>query len=179
MNTLPPSQAGTQRRIRALCARGWSGQAIERATGLPAGSTARALANRRTITPDLASRMAAAYDCLWNRVPPCHTPEERQDADAARAHAGRCGWAPPMAWDDDQIDRPDGRPAVGWKRTSSLTRSADLVEDAEFVREHGGYRHASVRLVALRLGVTEAQLEKAYSRRQHADPADRTGLATG
>lgn len=176
MNTLPPSQAGTQRRIRALCARGWSNQAIERATGLPAGSTARALANRRTITPGLASR-AAAYDCLWNRESPRHTPEERQDADAARAHAGRCGWAPPMAWDDDQIDRPDGRPAAGWKRTSSLTRSADLVEDA--VREHGGYRPASVRLVALRLGVTKSQLEKAYSRRQHADPADRTGLAAG
>ena len=59
----------------------------------------------------------------------------------------------------------DGRPADGWKRgKGTARRAADLVEDAEFVRETGGYRHAPVGEVAMRLGVTRTALEKALER---------------
>jgi hypothetical protein len=70
-----------------------------------------------------------------------------------------------MAWDDDQLDAGDGQPAGNWKRTGPDTqRAAALVEDAEFVREHGGYRLESVAAVAARLGVNRNTLDKAYER---------------
>lgn len=70
-----------------------------------------------------------------------------------------------MAWDDDIIDQPHGRPAPGWKRpVRSWHRSADLVEDAAFVRQHDGYRNASMGQITERLGVNRAVLAKAHER---------------
>jgi DNA-binding transcriptional regulator YdaS (Cro superfamily) len=40
----------------------------------------------------------------------------------------------------------------------------DIVEDAQFVRDHGGYRHADNTQIAMRLGVSRDQLDQAYSR---------------
>ena len=58
-------------------------------------------------------------------------------------------------------------PMEGWRRSTRRTvRAADLVEDAEFVRQVGGYEQASVGVVARRLGVTQAALEKALSRQR-------------
>jgi hypothetical protein len=146
-------------------ARSWSPEAIERAAGIPASAMREALEQPAGITPRLAVVVAQAYDRLWDRDPPYATAGDRQAADAARAHAGARGWAPPMAWDDDQIDLPDGKPAPDWKPGACATRRAiDLVDDAEFVREHGGYRDATTAQVAARLGVTRVQLARAYSR---------------
>jgi transcriptional regulator with XRE-family HTH domain len=164
------SQAGAQRRIRALAARGWSPAAIERAAGIPAEVTVRALENRRVLSPDAAARIAGAYERLWDKPAPQATEADRQASAAARQCAHSRGWAPPMAWDDDQLDDPDGRPAGGWKPFSGhLRKSADLAEDAQFVREHGGYRLATNTEVAMRLGVTKPQLEKALHRTRQAD----------
>jgi hypothetical protein len=83
----------------------------------------------------------------------------------ARARAFSRGWAPPQAWDDAQIDRPDGRPSPDWKpRKTSRHRAVDIVEDAQFLREHDGYDNASPAQIALRLGVSRDQLEHAYAR---------------
>ena len=48
-------------------------------------------------------------------------------------------------------------------------RSADLAEDAEFVRSAGGYEEASLGLIAGRLGISRARLEKALSRQRSAE----------
>jgi hypothetical protein len=166
------SQAGAQRRVRALCARGWAPDAIERAAGIPAGVAIRVLARRDTIRPDACAQVAGAYELLWNRQPPQRTGAEQAAAKAITAHARARGWAPPMAWDDEQLDDPAGRPAEGWRRGRDTTRrSADLAEDAQFVREHGGYRLATSREVAMRLGVTTAALDKAISRAHEAQTA--------
>ena len=70
-----------------------------------------------------------------------------------------------MAYDDDTIDLPDGDPGQGWKRTSrTTTRAVDLAEDARWLRQHGGYPHATSAELAMRLGVTKAALEKALAR---------------
>ena len=160
-----PSVEGTQRRLRALTARSWTPGSIERATGVPAAVVSRALEHDDIITPRLAYAVARSYGRLWDCQPPCATQHEREAADAARAHAERRGWAPPMAWDDDQIDLPNGRPAPGWKPSERTNwRIADILEDARFVREHGGYRHATTGQVADRLGVTRDLLAHAYSR---------------
>jgi hypothetical protein len=163
--TQAPSGIGAQRRIRALMARAWSPEAIEHAAGLPAADARRVLADHRDISPELAAAVARAYDQLWDTELPRGTAAERAAADAHQEHAERCGWPPPMAYDDDTIDQPDGDPAPGWKRTGRTTiPAADLAEDARWVREHGGYRHASLAEVAVRLGVSRAALDKALER---------------
>lgn len=172
--TREPTPAGTQRRLQALMARSWSLQAIARAGGLRAPQLARALENPRTITPKLAADVSAAYDRLWSAEPPRATQEQCDLADAA-AHVARLrGWAPPLAWDDEQIDKPDAEPVLDWKRTARVNiPSADLLEDAYFVRSVGGYGDADVGTVAARLGVSRARLEKAISRQRLAQPGGR------
>jgi len=165
-----PTGIGTQRRLRALAARAWNPDAIQAATGLPAGHIRAALADPRRIPAAIPAAAACAYDQLWNTPPPTRTPADRAAAEASRRHAQRCGWAPPMAYDDDTIDHPDGRPAPGWRRTSRTTiPAADLAEDARWLRQHGGYRHAAPAELAMRLGVTKAALDKALTRTRHAD----------
>jgi hypothetical protein len=160
-----PSAVGAQRRLRALAARSWSPQAIEKETRIPAPLISSALYSRDDITQHFAQTVADAYDRLWNRDPPNPTPEDREACQATALRAARSGWAPPLAWDDDQIDLPGARPERGWKCGNRITRRAvDLVEDAEFVREHGGYQDASVSQVAMRLGIKRDRLEQAYFR---------------
>lgn len=167
---------GAQRRVRALMARAWPIGEIARHTGIDVTALQRLLA-RRTATPDHVRLIALAYELLWDRLPPQDTPDRRAAADATLEHARRCRWAPPMAWDDDALDDPAGRPAGNWRPgRSSKYRSADLAEDARFVREHGGYRHASTAEVARRLGVSLDQLHRACQRAgMDADTTVRSG----
>jgi hypothetical protein len=165
-----PTAAGTQRRLQALMARCWSLQTIAHAEGLRAPQLARALENPAVITPKLAADVSAAYDRLWNIEPPRRTQSERDVADAAGEAARIQGWAPPLAWDDDQIDKPRAEPEPGWERSSRTNmRSADLAEDAQFVRSAGGYERESLDAVAGRLGISRARLEKALSRQRSAE----------
>jgi hypothetical protein len=164
-----PSAIGARRRLRALAARSWSPQAIERSTGLPALVTETVIGpssrGASRVNPALARTVAAVYDQLWDRDPPTETAAERQVAEVSRARAVSRGWAPPLAWDDDQIDLDDGQPAPKWKPCKRTTRRAiDLVEDAEFVRQHDGYRDASIGQIAMRLGVSRDCLEHAHVR---------------
>lgn len=168
--TRAPTAIGTQRRLQALMSRSWSLQAISRASGLRAPQLARALENRATITQKLAADVRATYDLLWDVEPPRATQVERDLAEAAGDVAHVRGWPPPLAWDDEKIDLPDAQPAMNWRRTARTTmRSSDLAEDAHFVRGAGGYAEASVGVVAGRLGVSRAQLEKALSRHRAAE----------
>ncbi len=156
---------GTQRRLQALATRGWSSGAIGQATGIPAADITAAITDPQDTAADLSTRVAQAYNLLWDRQPPQATPHDQVMTRATRAEAERNGWAPPMAWDDEVIDLPDSQPAQGWKPPARPHhRAADLVEDAEWVRSHDGYRHASVAQVAARLGVTWAALAKAHER---------------
>jgi hypothetical protein len=160
-----PTPQGTRRRLQALMNRGWSPQAIQAATGIPAARITAAVTGRRQ--PALAlddHQVAAAYDRLWQRPPPQATPRERKQAAAARDTAERHKWPPPMAWDDDLIDQPDARPAPGWARTGTSHRSADLAADLAWIREQGGYRHASIDAAAARLGVKPNTLGQACLR---------------
>jgi hypothetical protein len=164
-----PSAIGARRRLRALAARSWSPEAIERATGLPALVTEAVIGPSRRgvsrVNPALAHTVAAVYDQLWDRDPPTTTAADREAAEMARAHAMSRGWAPPLAWDDDQIDLDEGQPAPEWKPAKRTTRRAiDLVEDAEFVRKHDGYGDASIGLIAMRVGVSRDCLEQAHVR---------------
>jgi hypothetical protein len=164
-----PTPVGTQRRLQALMRQSWSLDAIARAGGLRGPQLERALANPATITPRLSVDVSAAYDRLWDARPPRATPTERDAGDAAASLARTRGWAPPLAWEDDEIDRPEGQPVAAWQRSARVSiPSAELVEDADFVRTMGGYAEADVSVVAMRLGVSRSRLEKAISRQRSA-----------
>jgi hypothetical protein len=165
-----PTPAGAVRRARALTACGWAPQTIERTAGIPA-ECRRVLENKHVIRPEVAQQIAAAYDRPWDKPPPQATDADRQRAEAAVRYAHIRGWAPPAVWDDDLIDLPDAKPGR-WKRGGEKQRHyADLVEDIAFVREYGGYRHAPMSQIALRLGVSKDALDKAVSVVRHREAA--------
>ena len=171
MDRPQPSAWGTQRRLMALMNRSWAPEAIERVSGIPAAEITTALCGRETIGRVLAGQVAAAYDMLWDKPPPEASQHDQDLAEAAQAHARRHGWPLPLAYDDDLIDLPDGGPEPGWKPSGGATiHSADLAEDIQFVRDHGGYRYASLTTVATRLGVTRDAREKAQARTRRAGP---------
>jgi hypothetical protein len=159
-----PSAVGAQRRLRALAACAWSPEAIQNQTGLPALLVDAITNGTGVVNPGLAETIADAYDELWNRDPPTTTPDEREAAQAAKSRAQRHGWAPPLAWDDDRIDLDEAKPAPTWKPHRMTKRAVDLVEDAEFVRQNGGYRQATMGQIAMRLGVSRDRLAQAHAR---------------
>jgi hypothetical protein len=164
--TAGPTALGVRRRLRALTARSWSPQAIADETGIPAPVISSLLGRISCdLSPNQRLAIANAYDKIWDCYPPAVTRDQREACESARSLAASRGWAPPQAWDDAQIDQPDGRPSPDWKPRSRTTRRAvDLVEDAQFVRDHGGYRDADNTQIAMRLGVSRDQLDQAYCR---------------
>jgi hypothetical protein len=165
-DTAGPTALGVRRRLRALTARSWSPQAIADETGIPAPLISSQLGkNPRHLTPDQRLAIANAYDKIWDHDPPARTRDQHEACELARSRAASRGWAPPQAWDDAQIDHPDGRPSPDWKpRNRTSRRAIDIVEDAQFVRDHGGYRDADNTQIAMRLGVSRDQLDQAYCR---------------
>jgi hypothetical protein len=171
-----PTAWGTQRRLRALMNRSWSPPALEQATGISATVITTILNGGRTPGRAVNECVATAYERLWNKTPPLETARDRQVADQARKLAERRGWPPPLAYDDDLIDLPSGDAEPGWKRSRRTTRkTTDLAEDLAFVREHGGYRHASMAEAAMRLGVTRDALQQVQCRTARADREADTG----
>ncbi|MGV9226462.1 hypothetical protein ACWDPF_27760 [Streptomyces albogriseolus] len=99
---------GTRRRVQALATLGWSRSVIGERIGMRSDNFRKALGRDR-VTAQLARKVAAVYDELWDQDPLTHgvskTSVERTRADAVRA-----GWASPLAWDDDTIDDPAAVP---------------------------------------------------------------------
>jgi hypothetical protein len=151
---------GTHRRVQALTAAGWSQAHIAGQLRMSPGNFATMM-RREQVTAGTAAAARAVYDELWRLQPPEAGQREKIAASRARNHAQANGWAPPLAWDDDVIDLPDGKPAEGWERSARTTRpAAELAEDAAELASQGYTpEHA-----AGRLGVSRAALDKALSR---------------
>jgi hypothetical protein len=155
---------GTHRRVQALTAAGWSQARIAARLGMSPGNFATMM-RREQVTASTAEAARAVYDELWRQPPPETGQREKIAAARARNYARANGWAPPLAWDDDVIDLPDGKPAEGWLRSARTTRpAAELAEDAAELAAQG-YKpeHA-----AGRLGVSRYALDKALSRAREA-----------
>lgn len=176
---MPVTPIGARRRITALAWLGWSPPALASVTGLPEQvfrSTPYEIA--RTCGQDALDRIGAAYDLLWDTTPPRLTAEQQAVAEATAQHARKIGWAPPLAYDDDEIDTPGGGPVPGWKR-SGRPRPQDpggVIEDIEFLRTVG-YRQATPAQLGERLGRSKEAIGRAITRhrraqRQAAEPAD-------
>jgi hypothetical protein len=151
---------------------GWSPRSLEAATGIPAAVFTRGARDLRTRTaPEMLVHIGEAYERLWNASPPKSTEDERAEAQLFAEHARTVGWAPPMAYDDDTIDDPAGGPAKGWQRSRGghepRRTVTSLAEDVAWIREQGGYRHASLDQLAERLGMTRGGLERSLIRYKH------------
>lgn len=95
---------GTRRRIEALMAIGWPAGELGRRLG---GVTFQQINIFRTeprVSPTTAARVAGLYEQLWNQEPVPTTRGERTAVSRARSFARTRGFAPPMAWDDIDLD---------------------------------------------------------------------------
>lgn len=101
---------GSIRRIHALQALGWSARLIGEHAGY-SDQWAPAILRRRYLSTSTAAKVSAVYDALSMRTPPTRTASERMAVGKTRAYAARQGWLPPLAWNDEDLDRPEARPA--------------------------------------------------------------------
>jgi len=156
---------GTRRRLQALVATGWSQARLASELGLTRANFGTMMRCDQ-VTAGTARAARELYDRLWKQPPPEHDQRTKIAAARARNYAVARGWVPPLAWDDDVIDDPDGRPADDWKRPARPKRhSAELAEDAEELFRREGYTREHA---AARLGVSLTALEAALSRTRHA-----------
>ena len=156
---------GARRRLQALVTTGWSQARLGRELGMTPANFGSMMRGDQ-VTAATARAVGELYDRLWNQPPPEHDAHARIAASRARNYARARNWAPPLAWDDDQIDLPDGSPAEGWQRPARTTRrGAELAEDAEELFRREGYTREQA---AGRLGVSPAALEAALRRTQRA-----------
>jgi hypothetical protein len=160
--------AGSRRRLRALAWNGWSPAELARRLDGPAHLVRMLLrGHSQLVAEDLASRIAALYDDLWDQQGPSW-----RTAEAARRHS----FAPALAWDDDRpgdpwysghgIDDPDATPAPGWQRhpvRTRLTPDEQAAELADLVR-----LGLSLNQAAIRLRISGAALTRIRDRMQFA-----------
>ncbi len=139
---------GAVRRIRALATLGWSFREIGRRSGI----TQRSIVDLNTgvirnVRPDTYEAICRVYDELWDQPAP-----ERRDGITGRMirYAAKQGWAPPLAWDDDDIDDPAAEPCLGDDERQSLYRKG--LSDSEIGRQVGVTSHA-IRAWRLRNGL--------------------------
>lgn len=97
------SARGTQRRIQALVARGWSMAKLSERLGIQR-SNFTPLMQRDFVAASTARKVSALYEQLWDQSPATTTPAERASRTRALALAEARGWQPPLAWDDIDTD---------------------------------------------------------------------------
>lgn len=128
---------GAQRRLQALAVLGWSPRMIGRYCDASGENLARIRCGRkRVISRALHEQIKRVYDDLWDHLPPRGDRHQRDSVTRTQRYAQRRGWAPPLAWDDDEIDRPEARPRIGRKRPNPDRKPCGTLAAA---RRH--YRH--------------------------------------
>lgn len=100
----------SRRRLQGLGARGFPRGVLANETGL----TAQIISDirdgrRRGVFLSSERVIAQAYDRLWNKDP-FDFGAKREDVTVTRSRAAQDDWAPPTAWDDDEIADPKARP---------------------------------------------------------------------
>lgn len=100
---------GTNRRLQALSAIGWSANTIAKRFGMSECAVSRWYRST-LVTPATAAKVARWYDDLCMSVPQPTTVQARYSISSTKGKARVAGWAPPLAWDDDTIDDPDASP---------------------------------------------------------------------
>lgn len=107
---------GTERRLRALCAIGWTCGDLAPRLGVSAARVSQLTAGRATLVRrETHAVVVALYAALSMTVPDHHLGWVLA---RTRRQAAAKGWAPPLAWDDHALDDPDGRPHLPRQRAA-------------------------------------------------------------
>lgn len=136
---------GTQRRIQALVARGWSMRRLAAILGRPFGDMPRTMAPGAKVSPKFAMQVRALFEAMWAADPPQATPHERSAVTRALRMARANGWVPPLAWDN--IDTDDAPPAVPRGRLGVDEIAVALCVQGEVVRLTPAERRLAVPLL--------------------------------
>lgn len=156
---------GTRRRLQALATLGWSPAALASELDID-HQRLRAAMTATHVHAATAAEITHAYDRLWNTPPFPTSKHQAAGITRTRNRASAAGWAPPLAWDDDQIDNPAATPHRG-------TRGArrNLVENiAWYLEMEPGTTTAGL---ALRFHMTGNGIEVALRRAGRQDILDR------
>jgi len=149
---------GSRRRLQALAVMGYSTRRIAEMLGNLDPQTYQYIQSGRTrsVRRRTAESISELYERIW---------DERGPSKRTSALALRKGWAPPLAWDDDDIDNPDARPqGQGWAPRSQSQREALLEDYHDTWDYHGG----DIEIAASRLGMRPESLERALHRARAA-----------
>lgn len=102
---------GSHRRIQALVAVGWPQARLARELGVSAANFGTMMRRPRVLASK-ARAIRDLYEELWDTVPECSSTQERLAVVRARKFAAARGWAPPMAWNDEDLDNPAAGPSL-------------------------------------------------------------------
>jgi transcriptional regulator with XRE-family HTH domain len=145
---------GTVRRLRALMLAGWPASVLAAELGYQTNALRRLVTSGQFTPAPAAAAVIALYGRLWDKPGP---------SERTSGNAGRRGWAPAMAWDDDTIDDPAAGPqGIRPARRGSYGRAADVAEDAEELISWG----LTPAQAAERLGISRDSLDQARRRRR-------------
>lgn len=150
---------GTKRRIQALMRNGWSMALLSARLGYSRQVLRKQLLEGNWVTAATVTQVCALYDELWDQAPPEGDRFERRAATMARRFAAERGWPPPLAWDDDEIDNPDARPADRWERARGRAWGA-LAEEAAELAAQGEHPE----MIAIRLAASVKSVERTLTR---------------
>jgi hypothetical protein len=102
---------GSHRRLQALVAVGWSQRRLAVRLGISPANFG-SMMRRPRVLASKARAIRDLYEELWDTVPECRSTQERLAVTRSRNFAAAHGWAPPMAWNDEDIDNPDATPSL-------------------------------------------------------------------
>lgn len=137
---------GTTRRLQALVAIGYTNAELSELIPYHYHHISNVILGRQAYVNAATARRVAELFTELQLMP------RGDDYAAARARdrAAKRGWAPPMAWDDDTLDDPDGRP----HGIAARRRTRSVPDDfADIVADHRALGRGDVD-VADRLGLT-------------------------
>lgn len=150
---------GSHRRLQALVAVGWSQRRLAERLGISPANFGTMMRRPRVLASKARS-IRDLYEELWDTVPECQSTQERLAVVRARAFAVARGWAPPMAWNEEDIDNPDAAPATG--------ESTYGIDDVAIERALAGDKTVSLtpeeRAEAVRIGTAEHLSAKALAK---------------
>ncbi len=155
---------GSVRRLRALLANGWRHEDLTRRLGTRSANIVNP-GRCRNISRSTHLAVKALYEELWDQEGPAPAGARTRAAKSYR-------FAPPMAWDDDTMDRPAAQPDFGISAACTgpaaegATKPADvLVENVEFL-VNGGNDWAAL---TTRLQVNPDALDRRLHRKGRND----------
>jgi transcriptional regulator with XRE-family HTH domain len=150
------SAIGTQRRLRALIALGWTQRQLADRIGCSYAQFGQIVGGRQNkVEYRRAVAVRELYDELWDMPPN----GDQRSITRSRNHASRRGWALPAAWDDDLIDIPEAEPWHGESSRRGRIRRVYL-DDVEHLRRFGMSDDA----IAEKLGVRRSAIQAAERR---------------